>query len=93
MDLTPFFYNRLAVQTIQDFDQPALTDMVFSQSFQVSIPLRLFFHLCHDLSGFSQVLGRLLVGAGLDLSDQPFGFVFPDGHRPIRRVGLNASSR
>ena len=53
------------------------------------IPLRLFILLGHYLSCFTKVFCRFLVGAGLDLGDQSFRLVLPDGHRPIRRMGLN----
>ena len=83
------FHNRFSLQAIQNLYQTAFAGVCFPQASQVLIPLRLFILFGHDLSRFTKEFYRFLVGTGLDLGDQSFRLVFPDGHRPIRRMGLN----
>lgn len=56
------FYDRLSLKTIEDLQKPPLSRMLYSQLFQVPVPLRRFFPPCHDLPRFPQILGCLPVG-------------------------------
>lgn len=63
--------------------------MVLPQAFQISVPLFSFAFFDHDFGSLAQVFTRFLVGLWLDLGDQSFRLILPDGNCSIRGMGLN----